>query len=70
MALARRDFTEILIQRKVLDPEQVAEARTLAAQAGIWLQEAIVRLGYASPEEVISAIAEAHGLEFIDLTEV
>jgi type IV pilus assembly protein PilB len=70
MAKNRGDFTEILIHRQILSPDQLQEARSLGNQTGIKLQEALVKLGYASVEEVMSAIAEFHGLQFVDLTEV
>lgn len=64
------DFAEILVRRQTLSPDQVEEARGLERQAGMKLQDAIVKLGYASDEQVMSAVAEAHGLQFVDLTEV
>src|SRR5207248_10092983 len=33
-------------------------------------QEAIVKLGYASVEDVMSAVAEFHNLQFVNLTDV
>jgi type IV pilus assembly protein PilB len=70
MAKNRGDFTEILIHRQTLSLDQLHEARSLGQQTGIKLQEALVKLGYATVEEVMSAIAEFHGLQFVDLTEV
>jgi type IV pilus assembly protein PilB len=70
MAKARGDFTGILVQKKIISPEQLVEARTLQQQTGARLQDVIVKLGFASTEEVVAAIAEFHGLEFINLTEV
>lgn len=70
MAKSRGDFTEILVRKQTLSPDQVTEARSMAQQTGAKLQEAIVKLGYASAAEVMSAIAEFHSLQFIDLAEV
>src|SRR6184192_3234037 len=70
MAKARGDFTDILVRRQVLSPDQLDEARGLERQAGMKLPDAIVKLGYASPDQVMSAVAEHHGLQFVDLTEV
>src|SRR5215468_8868675 len=70
MAKARGDFTDILVRRQVLSPDQLDEARGLERQAGMKLSDAIVKLGYASPDQVMSAVAEHHGLQFVDLTEV
>src|SRR5581483_6450671 len=67
---ARNDFTDILVRRQLLSPDQLEEAHGLERQAGMKLQEAIVKLGYATNDQVMSAIAEASGLQFVDLTEV
>lgn len=69
MAKASSDFTEVLLRRGVLSREQLSEARNMERQTGIKLQEALVKLGYATPQEVMSAIAEFHGLPFINLEE-
>src|SRR5207237_10149100 len=39
-------------------------------RAGATLQDALGKLGYVTAEEVMSAIAEFHGLQFVNLTEV
>jgi type IV pilus assembly protein PilB len=70
MAKSRGDFTEILVRRQTLSPDQLEEAQGMAKQTGTRLQDALVKLGYATAQEVMSAIAEFHGLQFIDLTEV
>ena len=48
----------------------MARRPRLAQQTGAKLQDALVKLGYATHEQVMSAIAEFHGLQFVDLTEV
>jgi type IV pilus assembly protein PilB len=70
MAKSPGDFTEILIHRQSLSPDQLEEARNMAKQTGTKVQDTLVKLGYITPQEVMSAIAEYHGLQFIDLTEV
>src|SRR5712692_1835410 len=70
MAKSRGDFTDILIRKQLLGPDQIQEARNVQQQTGAKLQEAIVKLGYASMDEVMSAIAEFHGLQFVNLAEV
>src|SRR5262245_31559042 len=52
MAKSRGDFTEILVQRQVVSPDQLEEARGLERQAGMKLHDAIVKLGYASTDQV------------------
>jgi type IV pilus assembly protein PilB len=70
MAKTRGDFTEILIRRQVLSPDQLQEARGIQQQTGSKLQDALVKLGYVTADQVMSALAEFHGLQFVDLTEV
>ena len=66
----RGDFTDILIRKQILGPGQLEEARNLQQQTGAKLQDALVKLGYASTEEVMSAVAEFHSLQFVNLAEV
>src|ERR1700682_6000937 len=70
MAKSRGDFTDILLRRQVLSPDQLEEAQGIAQQTGAKLADSLVKLGYASTDQVISALAEFHGMQFIDLTEV
>jgi type IV pilus assembly protein PilB len=66
----RGDFTDILVRKQLLGPDQINEAKNLQQQTGAKLQDAIVKLGYATTDEVMSAIAEFHSLQFVNLTEV
>jgi type IV pilus assembly protein PilB len=70
MAKARGDFTDILIRKKIIGPDQLADAENTASSQGVKLQDAIVKLNYASANEVMNAIAEHHGMQFVDLTEL
>ena len=70
MAKSSGDFTDILIRRQTLSPDQLEEAKTLAKQTGAKLLDTLIKLGYVTPEEGMSAIAEKHSLKFVDLTEV
>jgi type IV pilus assembly protein PilB len=70
MAKARGDFTEILIRKQILSPDQLEEAKGLQQQTGAKLPEALVKFGYATHEQVMTAVAEFHGLQFINLEEV
>jgi type IV pilus assembly protein PilB len=70
MGKSRGDFTDILIKRQVLSLEQLDEAKARQQQTGAKLQDAIVTLGYASIEEVLSAVAEFHGMQFVELKDV
>src|SRR5262245_7560485 len=70
MAKSRGDFTEILIKRQTLSPDQLEEARALAQSAGIKINEALIKLDYANGDEIMSAVAEFHGMQFVNLNEV
>jgi type IV pilus assembly protein PilB len=70
MAKQGKDFTEILIKKGTLGRDQVSEAVSMAQSSGIKVPDAIVRLGYASMDEVMQAMAEQFGMEFVNLEEV
>src|SRR5947209_2565516 len=70
MGKSRGDFTEILLKRQVLGQDQLNEAKTMQQQTGAKLQDAIVKLGYATNDEVLSAVAEFHGMQFVNLNDV
>jgi type IV pilus assembly protein PilB len=70
MAKARGDFTEILIKQNILSPDQLEEAKSMAQQTGAKIQDVLLKLEYANQQQITTAIAEFHGMQFIDLTEV
>jgi type IV pilus assembly protein PilB len=72
MAVKRKsDYTEILVRRGVISPEQLAEAQQMVArEPGLKLPDALVKLGYATGEDVMRAMAEQHGLDYVNLAEV
>ena len=70
MAKGRGDFTDVLIRRKLISPDQLAEAENLAGSTGIKLQDAFVKLQTLSAVEVMQAVAEHHGVQFVDLAEL
>jgi type IV pilus assembly protein PilB len=70
MAKAGGDFTEILVGKNILGSDQLLQATAVARQTGARVQDALVELGYCTAQDVMCAIAEQHGLQFIDLTEV
>ena len=67
---AQEEYTDILIRQGVISPDQLTEAEALVEESGAKLPDALVRLGYATGTEVMQAMAEQHGLEWIDLTDV
>ena len=67
MAKQGRDWTDILIKRGVVGPDQLKEAQRMG---NVSLEEALTKLGYAEPDDVMKAKAEQHGLPFIQLREI
>ncbi len=67
MAKQPRDWTDILIKRGVIGPDQVKEAQRMN---NLPLEEAIVKLGYADSDDIMKAKAEQHGMAFVELREI
>ncbi len=67
MAKQSRSWTEILIKRGVVGPDQIKEGQRMSS---IPLEEALVKLGYAEPEEIMKAKAEEFGMDFVELREI
>src|SRR6516225_2185830 len=70
MAKSRGDFTEILVSKGLVGADQIEEARALQQSTGAKLADALVKLNYVTPEQVVSAQAEHAGVQFVDLTEI
>jgi type IV pilus assembly protein PilB len=62
-----RDWTEILVRRGVIGPDQLKEA---SHSPNGTVEEALIRLGYADADDIMKAKAEQHGLPFIQLQEI
>ena len=69
-AKQKAKYTDILLRRGLLSVEQIVEAEDLARQTSRKLQDVLVERDYATGEDVMRAIAEQHGLDFVDLSEV
>ena len=64
------NFAEILIRKKLISPEQLAEAKKLSKESRKSVAEELVRLGYANGDDVMRAMAQEHGLDFVNLSEI
>src|SRR5277367_2233814 len=62
-----RDWTEILIRRGVIGPDQLKEAHRIDSSA---VEDALIKLGYAGADDIMKAKAEQHGLPFVELREI
>jgi type IV pilus assembly protein PilB len=67
MAKQVRDWTDILVKRGVVGPDQIKEAQRMG---NVSLEEALTKLGYADSSDITKAKAEQHGLPFIELREI
>jgi type IV pilus assembly protein PilB len=70
MAKKKSTYTEILVRQGVISPDQLSEAEEMAKESGLKLPDELVRLGYATGEDVMRAMAEQHGLDYVNLSEV
>ena len=67
MAKQNRDWSEILIKRGVMSPDQLKEARSMGHMS---LEDALVKLNYVDGDDIMKAKAEQHGLPFVELREI
>src|SRR5205814_2918258 len=70
MGKTQGDFTDILVKRGVLGPDQLGEAKTLQSQTGAKIQDALIKLGYATIDDIMSAIAEHSGMQSVSLSDL
>src|SRR4051812_27214315 len=66
MAKQTRDWTDLLIKRGVVGPDQLKEAQRM----NIPIEDALVKLNYADADEIMKAKAEQHGMAFVELREI
>lgn len=66
--MARKgDFTEILLRKRIISQDQLNEAQQVSKNTNTSLPDVIIKLGYASGEDVMRAVAQEHGRDYIDL---
>lgn len=61
------EFTQILIKSGVISKDQLSEAEGIARGADSSVADELVRLEYATADQVMQAVAKEHGLPFVDL---
>src|SRR5207249_2551934 len=59
----------VLVQSGRLSPEQLANGMAQAAREAAPLGDALAKLGYVSPDEILEAIGEYLGLPMVSLAE-
>ncbi len=67
MAKQPKDWTEILIKRGKIGPDQINEAKQMGNAT---LEEALVKLGYVEAKDVMKAKGEQYGMDFVELSEI
>ena len=67
--MANEDFGDILIRLGIISRDQLNEAEQMAREQDSNIADCLVKLGYATGEEVMQAMAEFHSMEFVDLSE-
>ena len=70
MAKARGEFTDVLVKRGLLSADQLNEARTLMQQSGAKMQDALVKLGYCTLDDIMGAVAENSGMQSVKLADL
>jgi type IV pilus assembly protein PilB len=63
------DWIQKLVREGQLSKEQYLEGKDLAAKLGIKVEDALLKLGYISPEQIGQAQAKQFGYEFVDLSQ-
>lgn len=64
------EFESYLIRKGIASADQIKEAQRMAENSRTSVGDALVRLGFATSDEVMRAVARQHGLNFVDLREV
>ena len=64
------EYLKELLQAGVISKEQILDAQGKAKQTSKSIAQVIVQLGYAKDEEVMKALAKAHRMEYVDLSQV
>ena len=67
MGKMTRDWTDILMKRGVVGPDQLNDAKRMN---NLSLEEALVKLGYCDHNDIAKAKAEQFGMEFVSLSEI
>ncbi len=67
MSRTVQDFSDLLLRQGVISLDQLSEAENVAQEARMELGEALIKLEYATPEEVAEATAKYHNVPYVDL---
>ncbi len=65
-----RDFTDLMLTRGLISLDQLSEAKLISNKEDKAIGLCLVKLGYASGEEVAQSLAEFYKFEFVDLSTI
>jgi type IV pilus assembly protein PilB len=63
-------FGKVLIDKGIISVEQYKEADVVARETASTIAETLVKLGHATGDEVMEAIARVHRLRYVDLARI
>jgi len=70
MSQTMQDYTGLLLKWGVISLDQLAEAEQIARDTKTDIGPVLVKLEYATPEEVAKAMAQFHKITYVDLREI
>ena len=70
MAKHSLSFTDLLVQNGIVSPNQIAAASEAANEDHISLQDAIIKLKFAKSADVMKALADSQGYEYVYLEDL
>ena len=65
-----REFTDLMLKRGLISLDQLSEAKLISNKEDKPVGRCLVKLGYASGEEVAQSLAEFYKFEYVDLTTI
>jgi type IV pilus assembly protein PilB len=66
----KKKFGELLLERRLITPEQLADALELQRRRGMRLGAALVARGHITETQLVEALSSALNLRVVDLTAV
>src|SRR6056297_1664467 len=70
MSKTMQDFTDLLLQQGVISLDQLSEAEQISKNTKAEIGDVLIKLEYATPEEVAQALAKFHKIPYVDLRSV
>ncbi|MDA7951707.1 MAG: type II/IV secretion system protein, partial [Pirellulaceae bacterium] len=68
--VAGASYIDLLIQQGTISQDQANEAEQVSRDTDTPIQDAVIKLGYATGEEVAKVIASSQHYDYIDLRKI